>query len=259
MKTPYETQQYKGITINIHQDEGPENPFEAWDCEPPLATYYGGRHGYFKAYQGAPETWGEILALLPDSCFERGKRVEFVKQFLNASLRECIEETKVWGGGYDTSSYALREVFSQFLSDQCGATPSGWSDAVEWFEAAEAILNWGGITAVYEQSTGYSQGDVTLCLAIATPAWVQMVGAPPETHKAQMESAIELYGQWAWGDVYGYTCEDENGEDVGHGCWGFYGSDHDKSGLLESAQSEIDCHLEAQAKEAESLTAAFSF
>jgi hypothetical protein len=86
-----------------------------------------------------------------------------------------------------------------------------------------------------------------------------MVGAPPETHKAGMESAIELYGQWAWGDVYGYTCEDESGEDVGHGCWGFYGSDHNKSGLLESAQDQIDCHLEAQAKEAESFTAAFTF
>jgi hypothetical protein len=250
MKTPYETQQYKGVTINIHQDQTPENPFEAWDCEPPLATYYGGRHGYFKAYQGAPETWREILRLLPDECFKRGKRVEFVKQFLNASLRELAEESRAMG---------FFDAVCTFLTEEHGATPSGWSDAVAWFEAAEAILNWGGITAVYEQSNGHCQGDVVLCLAIATPAWVQMVGAPPETHKAQMESAIELYGQWAWGDVYGYTCEDENGEDVGHGCWGFYGSDHDKSGLLESAQSEIDCHLEAQAKEAESLTAAFSF
>jgi hypothetical protein len=264
---PIETEQYKGITINIHSDDSPSNPFEEWDCEPPLLTYYGGRGASLKAYQNAPERWGEILALLPDSCFERGKRMELIKQ-LNCTLREFAEENR---------NMRTIDAFVEFLTSQCGAFPSGWGDAVAWFEMAEWILNWGGITAVYEQSTGHCQGDVTLCLAIATPDWLKLTGVDPENAKEQLERSIELYGNWAWGNVYGFTCEDENGDDVGHGCWGFYGYDHEKSGLMAEARSDIDQHLKevaemalkeeqaerereaAQAKEAANLTAAFTF
>jgi hypothetical protein len=94
---PIETETYKGITINIHSDDSPANPFEEWDCEPPLLTFYGGSGGSLKAYQNAPETAYSILALLPESCFQRGKRVEFIKKFLNCSLREFAEERKSYG------------------------------------------------------------------------------------------------------------------------------------------------------------------
>ena len=40
-----DTETIDGYTVTIEQDEYPENPFEAWDCEPPLLTYYGDRHG----------------------------------------------------------------------------------------------------------------------------------------------------------------------------------------------------------------------
>ncbi len=249
---PIETETYKGITINIHSDDSPTNPFEEWECEPPLLTYYGGRGSNLKAYQNAPETWNEILALLPASCFETGKRVEFVKQFLPwMSLREVVQELIDWGD--DLKAYAKQ------LRNQYGATPEGWHVAMEWLEVAKSILNWGGITAVYEQSTGHCQGDVALCLAIATPEWLKLTGVTPENAKEQLEQAIKLYGDWAWGNVYGYTLEDENGEEVEGSCWGFYGWDHEKSGLLESAREAIECHLAEQAKEAETLTQAFTF
>jgi len=35
-----ESETYKGYEIEIIHDECPENPFEAWDCEPPLAVSY---------------------------------------------------------------------------------------------------------------------------------------------------------------------------------------------------------------------------
>lgn len=247
-----ETIEYKGCKICIHQDETPENPFEAWDCEPALLTYYGGRHGFLKSYNNAPESWWDVLRLLPQTCFERGKRMELIKQ-LNCTLKEFAEEERRMG---------TIDAVVEFLTSQCGATPSGWGDAVAWFEMAEWVLNWGGITAIYQQSTGYSQGDCTLCLAIATPKWIEMTGAPQESHKRQMEGAIELYGFWAWGNVYGFTCEDENGDDleeIGASVWGFYGTDYEKSGLMEAAKEAIDSHLDEQAKIAEQLELAFSF
>jgi len=266
---PIETETYKGITINIHSDDFPANPFEEFECEPPLLVL-GLDDRNPTAYNKAPQRWGDILELLPPSCFERGKRMELIKK-LDGTLREFAEENRNMG---------TIEAICTCLTMQYGATPSGWRTAQEWFEAAAWILNWGGIPAVYKQSMGHCQGDIVLCLAVATPAWVEMVGAPPETHKRQLWEAIELYGNWAWGNVYGFKLEDGDGndiDDIGCSIWGFYGWDHEKSGLMSEARAAIESYLAevaeltikeeqaekereaAQAKEAETLTAAFTF
>lgn len=252
-----ETIEYKGYKIKIAQDEGPENPFEAWDCEPPLLTFYGGRHSYAKAYNDAPESWWDVLRLLPDTIWKRGQRVAFLKEFilpLGVSMRDYAEEVHRVGE---------LDACATYLGEHLGEKPDGWGSACEWFETAEALLNYGGIPCLYEQSNGYCQGDTTLCLVVLTPEWYEKTGAPKENAQKDCQGAIELYSAWAWGDVYGVSeitaprPDDEDGEELEHGsCWSFYGRDHEKSGLMEHATSTIDCHIEEQAKEAQDLESA---
>jgi hypothetical protein len=54
---------------------------------------------------------------------------------------------------------------------------------------------------------------------------------------------LETYGSYLNGDVYSYTVKDENGEEF-NSCCGFFGDDHEKSGLMESAKNAIDCMKE---------------
>lgn len=267
-----ETIEIDGYKVTIAQDEGPENPFEAWDCEPPIITYYGGRHSYTKAYCDAPETMSEIIWMLPDSVFERGKRVELFRDFIGDkySFREVIQETKIWGGVYYTSANGLREVFSSFITDIYGAKPEGWRDAKTWMEAAESLLKLAGIPCFYAQSNGYNQGDSTLVLVILTPEWLKKAGfdAVPDNAEEIMQSAVDLYSTWAWGDVYGISSitapgpmdedgDETEGEELEDGSvWGFYGSDHEKSGLLESARESVAYHKRKIAEESENLVAA---
>ena len=241
-----------GYTVKIAHDECPENPFEVWDCEPPLLAYYdAGRHG-FKAYNDAPKTWREILWLLPDSVFERKNRVAFLRRFLpSISSREYVQALR----DNDGSDF---EAFIQLFGDVYEEKPHGWSGAIEWLKTAASILEYGGITCHFTQSNGYSQGDSTLLLAIGLPSWVDKVGAPIESVPAQLESACDIHGFWQWGNVYGVaSIEDDNGAEIPHGaCWGFYGSDHERSGLLDNARNAIECHERAQEKEASSLSSA---
>lgn len=247
--------QLNGYTVKIEQDQFAENPFKAWDCEPPLLAYYdSGRNG-FKAYNDAPQTWREILALLPASIFERKNRVAFLRRFVlfpGESIRDFAKNSR------DAGLYDLREAMAENLIARYEASPHGWSGANEWLETAAAILEYGGIPCHFTQSNGYSQGDSTLLLAIGLPAWAEKVGAPADSIPAQLANACELHGQWQWGDVYGVeSIEDENGEEIPHGsCWGFYGSDHEKSGLLDHARNAIECHERSQENEASSLSAA---
>lgn len=50
---------------------------------------------------------------------------------------------------------------------------------------------------------------------------------------------VEIYGAYLNGDVYGYTIINASNEEK-DSCWGFYGEDHEKSGLMESAKNTID-------------------
>lgn len=241
-----ETLEYKGYKIEVQNDEGPENPFEAWDCEPPLVTFYAGRHGCAKSYQGAPENMGGIIRLMPDTCFARGQRVPLIKGMLNCSMREFADVVREYGD--------VKSAFIQLATEQAGDKPEGWRAAIEWMELAESLLNWACIPCLNTQSNGYSQGDSTLLLVILTPDWMKNI--KPEHAADCMQSAVDLYSAWAWGDVYGVSAihapgedEDSEGEEIEDGsCWGFYGRDHEKSGLMEHARNAIDWHIEHLAK-----------
>jgi len=247
-----ETLEYKGYKIQIQRDEDAENPFEQWDWEPPLVTYYAGRNGYAKSYKGAPETMADLIRLMPEACFSRGQRVALFKK-LGMDEKYTFREFAQAVRDYGTVQSALIEL----VTEQVGSKPEGWRDALAWFEMAESLLTWAGIPCLSTQSNGYCQGDCTLLLVILLPEWVKMAGTKPEHFAESMQQSADLYGAWAWGDVYGVAeILDPSGDEIEKGsCWGFYGRDHDKSGLMEHARTSIDWHLEQVAQTALNMPA----
>jgi hypothetical protein len=63
------------------------------------------------------------------------------------------------------------------------------------------------------------------------------------TIQGYLKNEVMVYDQYLTGSVYGYQVKSPEGEDL-DSCWGFFGSDHKLSGLLEYAQNVIDCHIE---------------
>ena len=69
------------------------------------------------------------------------------------------------------------------------------------------------------------------------------LGVDPEKAEEYLKSEVESYDQFLRGEVYGFTrfkkvtCGDcgHTEEEDDDSCWGFYGSDHEASGLLDSA------------------------
>lgn len=56
---------------------------------------------------------------------------------------------------------------------------------------------------------------------------------------ACLESELKTYDTYLRGDVYGYRILDKEGDEI-DSCWGFYGYDYEKSGLLDEAKGYID-------------------
>ena len=58
--------EYKGFTINIYPDFAPSNPWEEWDCQPPLLVLNDGRFTEYGLNARAPQlTRDQIKAPLP--------------------------------------------------------------------------------------------------------------------------------------------------------------------------------------------------
>jgi hypothetical protein len=239
MKTLIETLKLPhGYAAEIYPDEDARNPFDEWDGLAPIAVWnLDNRPGHLDNYKGADLNLGVLLDALPPETWETRTGKRAILDVLGWGVSDCAAEIR-WQGGF-------REAVDWWVNDN---GPSGWRCAQEYFERMEAVAALAGIPHHYTQSNGCSQGDAALVFAAALPAWVSEVGVGGDL-AAGCKADCELWGAWAWGDVFGAVIVDPKGEETGESCWGFYGSDHKASGLLEYAENAAECHRAARRAE----------
>lgn len=219
-----QTIEYKGFEIEIHQDSDYENPFEAWDCEFPL-MYNGGRNMGEKDFSN-----GDIDRYLCNYLSEN--------QITRHMYKICTL-IDYYKSDFD-KDYPLGEWTKSERQDVLKDKLSDW--ITESLENRASFCSEFDIKHYCGSSTGYSQGDWAEVFICWTPEFAKVTGHEyKDVTDEGLKGTKELFDAWAWGDVYGYNIEGLKG---GLGsCWGYYGDDHKKSGLLEAAQSEIDCHI----------------
>ncbi|HSG04877.1 MAG TPA: hypothetical protein VLB09_00610, partial [Nitrospiria bacterium] len=155
------------------------------------------RRGSLKNYGGEELNLSTLAAFIPaDKWSTRAGKREIIAA-LPFTLSEVAAEVRRFGN--------FRDAVDDMLSD---VEPSGWSRAVDYFDTMEAVAALAGIPCYSTQSNGYSQGDSALVFVAALPAWVESVGAAPETLANQCKAACDLWSAWAWGDVYGFVLND---------------------------------------------------
>lgn len=224
-ETLVDTIEYREHRIEVHRDFDPMNPWEDWDCEVPILVAYDGRLHSYGVDESLPHLERPVvLAHWREMLDEMDLRNDW--QGLLLFMRGDARYGR-WGEPLDRLlAYEFEDHFNNL-------------NVEGRLELLEKVYGWMGITAVLGNTSGYRQGDYAKVLAVATPKWVAATGAPPESHKAQCEGAIKLYGWWAWGDAYGYVVDGD-----GNSCWGFYGDDHEQSGLLDHARNDVDCTIQ---------------
>ena len=233
-----ETIDYRGYTIYIHDHDGPANPFEDWDCEPPMLVASGHR---------AEITCYGMERDPPDLIRTQ------IKKHATAIARALDHPTLLRA----MTEYAYGERYSyatacEMVNSALGEYAGGLGNGADLTAFLAQCWEWAGCAALDTLSQGYSQGHYADLLVVLTPEWLAATGIDPTDEdliRKQLQGAADLYSAWAWGDVYGYTVTDPHGEDTTMSCWGFYGADHDDTGLLENARSDIDSHIHRQRRE----------
>jgi len=220
-------------TIEVWNDTTPSNPFEDCDSNVPLMIE-GGRnfrsHDYGDVEQAV---MGGLYSMPSDRLESLAGSVDGGSDALFAAKESANE-------GEDAYRWHLADLLADLL-------PLDGSDKLDYLESVCDVLGWPCLNTC---STGYSQGDYVDALAVWLPKFgaYNRQDAAPEDIAKELQAAVDLFGAWAWGDVYGYVVKGPDGEGIAS-CWGYYGTDHNKSGLLEAATAEIEHHQRTTAKE----------
>lgn len=225
-----------GYTAEIYPDDSPENPFNAWDCQPAIAVLNWQRyHAKLENYAGDELTLYTLLEHIPAEKWTTREGKREILAALPFPMEEIREEMR-WG----TYSPCFKDAIDSLVYS---LAPYDWSEWIEYFDAMEAVAGLAGIPGHFTQSNGYCQGDSALVFTAALPAWVERAGTAPEYQHQACKHAADLWSAWAWGDVWGvarivspdgYEVEDAS-------CWGFYG-DHETSGLLDHCREIVKVH-----------------
>lgn len=219
-----ETVEYKGWHIEIEHDDDPQCPWTDWEGEPPIiaANLDGVLVRYALSNEPPELSKPEIRAHLEElseffdyqdffhavRCYGCTQNADDATELVNDAIRERMDELRV----------------------------------SEKLEVMAELYRWKGLVAITETVHGSVQGESRDLLLVATPSWLDdtgLQGMSAEDLTAQLKASAQLYADWAFGYVYGYTVP-EMGTADGSACWGFYGLDNEKSGLLESARDAID-------------------
>lgn len=252
-----EVAMHNGYRIRAVQDTDAQNPFEEYDGNWPIVVYSGRSDG-FTAHDKVPGADVDApLRRFSDTQLVHNQKA--LAALFDRTIRDIATEYDDTGDDEEPANYLydadiLRHAFQHELD--CGIEDS---KRLSIYSELYTIL---GIPSYVTTSRGHCQGDWAEILVVATPEACEefglekpMLGVGPDAHITtywddRLESTADLWGYWAWGDVYGYIIEapvyDEDGEIVDwvdacqhNSCWGFYGDDHHESGLEEQALDAV--------------------
>jgi hypothetical protein len=201
----YETLEYKGFTINVHNDDDPQNPRD-WDNLGTMVV-----------------KWGDYdLGDKHDIDIEQFRRAES-KDSWAALKKYLIEEKKA------------DIILPLYIYEHSGMTISTTGFSCPWDSGRAGFIYMTAEKIRHE----YSVKRITKALRKRVTGY--------------LVNEVKTYDDYITGNTYGYTVEDSDSNEIEASCWGFFGDDHEASGLLEYAHDAIDCEIEARAEEAERL------
>jgi len=211
---PCEVIKYRGFNINIFPDNDPLSPRTEWDN---LGTMICWHNNY---NIGDKHTFPDPAALICDildKCNMNTKKVDedyvldlnsqdFINKYLDKVNKKCI-------------------MLPIYLYDHSGITINTCGFSCQWDSGQ---IGWIYIT--YEKIR-------------KEYGWKVITKERKEKIKSYLISEVETYDNFLTGAVYGYQIEPTSRNkniECDDSCWGFFGYDHEKSGLLEYAKPEID-------------------
>lgn len=269
----YSTEEYRGYKINIYYDDNNGNDPRDWSN---IATFVCAHRNY---NLGDRQDIDVCVQELFDKHVPSDVIIKYFVESRQAVLKdnETFDADAVVGGDSFSYYYEWKENGHEYCilfdpDDECEREKAAGEMADELTneeklhlcEVCNALV-WLPIS-MYEHSgitlwlgSKWSHSDAQWDCSSVGFAYVEREVA--EKEKAgwkdemnwkdfaymQMQNEMNVYDAYIRGEVYGYSVEDENGDDTDMSCWGFIGSD-EIDRMIDEAEAEIDATIEQKQK-----------
>jgi len=238
MEETYETIEYRGFNINVICDIEPMNPITEWDMLGKMVCWHSRYYlGHEQPTEDAEE-YAKQLAIDADPSIE-----DKIEYWDNGNGWVMLSNKQLEAKATDVVFKAVEEsdkrvndliqnalskhyiILPLYLYDHSGITISTSSFSCPW-DSGQVGYIYVSIKQVKEE-----WGRKNMSYKFRKQIIDHLV------------SNVEVYDQYLTGDVYGFQIEPKDTNkhiDCDDSCWGFFGSDHEKNGLLEHAKPAID-------------------
>jgi len=182
----------------------------------------------------SPREWdnlGTMVCWHRKYCLGDEQRTDSVEDW----MKEII--CNLTGEDYDDPSEAFSKLFISlplYLYDHSGITMSTGPFSCPWDS--------GQVGYIYVSTEKVKKEY----------GWKHMINSRQEKIEQHLKYEVEVYDQFLRGDIYGYRIEDADGIET-DSCWGYFGSDHEKSGLLENVRNVIDWDIQHKIRQEAAL------
>lgn len=271
MEDKFDSEEYRGCTINMYYDESPDNP-RSWS---PASTFVC-EHPRYKL--GDKHNIEDVVNDLFSDYVSDKAVIEYFIKSRGAKLIPG-EEDDYSDHYYEYEETYCGEKHTYYIDADTDMGEDGiaqqMADELELTEKLHLIDETGNVAmlpiSMYEHSgisiwlgSTYGHPDARWDCSSIGFAYVEKATAEKEMTQRKlkdeqkndwkkwaydiMESEMKTYNKFVSGEVYGYMIEDEYGEEGSDtdlcGCWGFY----DKEEMLQEAKDDIDNYLEKKAE-----------
>lgn len=183
---------------------------------------------------------------------------ESPREWCNLGVMVCWHNRYTLGD--ENPKYPPKEYFANMVSDYISEADydeavNRWCDSVEddtmrrinaqldkhYIMLELHVYEHGGITMrtspFYDPWDSGQVGFIYVPIADVKKewGWKRLTAKRREQIESILKSEVEIYDDYLTGNVYGYKLIDPDGLEC-DSCWGFYGYNHEKSRLLESAK-----------------------
>lgn len=207
MEEPIETIEYKGYNINIYYDTDLESPRD-WNN------------------LGIMICWHNRYNLSDKNCNKYNDPTDFLADLAGKDDDWCYDKT-INDLYTEASKHAV--ILPLYLYDHSGITMSVNPFSCPWDSGQVGYI--------------YATHDT-----IKKEFGLKKLGKKAKKKAEEiLIGEVKTYDTYLTGDVYGYKITDKDNKDIDScidSCWGFYGYDHEKSGLMPEARRIIDYEIE---------------
>ena len=208
-----ETITYKEYDIDIMQDFDPLNPCEDWDMLGTMVCCHKRYTLGHKQYgNGMEALYNSILECSPDLTqihidFDEMDEEQFMEKYCKVFERYAI-------------------VLPIYMYDHSGVT-----------------INTTGYSCPWDSG---QLGFIFVSKNKIRDEYKWKIISPKRFKKivTYLKNEVKSLDDYLTGNVYGYNVDDPYTRYSIDSCWGFFGDDHEKSGLMEYAKNAIDCHID---------------